>query len=142
MMISHLIILGRHSITNHLKSVSTVALRTVVNINLFPSASTNADHLRKERLYTRVYLIVYSNTLCLLLFYSGAIERKIIKTHHLTSIADYEHLYEQESGKIKCPCEHISIPYNDFVTELCVQSFHQACLPTFFQTILALGEAH
>jgi hypothetical protein len=111
-----------------------------VSINPFASSSTDIDHLQEQRLYTPVYLIVYSITLCLLLFYAGVIEHKTIKTHRLTSIADFEYLHELNAQGMSCPCAHIPIPYNEFVTELRVQPFHQSCLSDFLNQTLTVGK--
>ena len=112
----------------------------MINLNLFPSVSNDINHLQEQRLHTRIYLIIYSITLCLLLFYSGVIERKIIKNHLLTSMMDYEQLHEQYAQEMNCPCVKISIPYNDFVTELRVQSFQQACSPGLISLFLEFGK--
>ena len=139
--LTHLLVLALHSINGRLKHVSAVIYRWIININLFQSASTDIKHLQEQRRLTRVYLFVYLVSLGLLLFYSGVIERKIGQTHRLTSIMDYEHLHEQYSDAIQCPCVHISIPYKDFVSELRVQSFHQACLAESVGVIFSRGKA-
>jgi hypothetical protein len=140
MLISSMTILGPRSIANRFKRVLTVTYRSTVNINLFPSTFTDINHLQEQRLQTRVYLLVYSICLGVLLFYSGVIEQKIIKTHRLTSIVDYEQLHAQQSGAINCPCERISVPYKEFVTKLDVKSYHEACSHLFLFKILSAGK--
>ena len=139
-MFFHLIISDHRSVIGRVKYVFAEIYRSIVNLNLFTTLSANIAELQDQRLYTRVYLVVYSISLGLFLFYAEVIERKIIKTHRITSVTEYERLHEQYADGLNCPCMHISIPYNDFVTELRVQAFHQSCLPGFVKTVLAGGK--
>ena len=70
---------------------------------------------------------MFAASLSVLLFYTAIAERSMIKTYPTPLMKDYEQLLQLYSESVSCPCTHISIPYNEFVTELYVKSFHAAC---------------
>ena len=96
-------------------------------MNLYKTISTDEIDLRQQRIYTRIYIVSFVSCLSVLLFYTAIIERSITKTHTMPSINDYEYLLDLYSDNLNCPCKRISIPYNEFITELQVNAFHQAC---------------
>ncbi|CAF0876214.1 unnamed protein product [Adineta steineri] len=68
------------------------------------------------------------------------INRNIDKKYSLSSIMDYEKfLKDHPSDDITCPCTHISIPYGDFINELQVDAFHEACSTNAIFEILTDG---
>ncbi|CAF3331713.1 unnamed protein product [Rotaria sp. Silwood1] len=77
--------------------------------------------------------------LSILMFYSSIIGRVIRKTYLQPSIEDYEHLLNLHPDGVDCPCTRISIPYNTFVIQLEVKSYHQACTTDVIEQTLIMG---
>ncbi|CAF3472806.1 unnamed protein product [Rotaria sp. Silwood1] len=73
------------------------------------------------------------------MFYSSIIGRVIRKTYLQPSIEDYEHLLNLHSDGVDCPCTRISIPYNTFVIQLEVKSYHQVCTTDVIERTLIMG---
>jgi len=113
--------------------------KSIINMNLFKTTSTDEIDLRQQKIYTRIYLVLFISCLSVLLFYTAIIERSITKIQTTPSIEDYEHLLDLYSDEINCPCTRISIPYNEFVTDLRVNAFHQACSTNLIQESLVAG---
>ena len=109
-------------------------------LNLFRSQSTNQADLNLQYIHTRAYLLVLIACLSILLFYSSIIERSGTRTVPFPSPSDYEHLLGVYPDNLNCPCTRIAIPYSDFVTQLRVTSFHQACNLTVLKNILTVGQ--
>ncbi|CAF3930412.1 unnamed protein product [Adineta steineri] len=99
----------------------------IKNFNIYETESTDNTHIRQQQIYTRVYLFLYIILLSTVLFYTIRIERRISKTQDLHSFNEYEQLLSLYSDDISCPCTHASIPYEKFISELQVNSFHEAC---------------
>ncbi|CAF1492193.1 unnamed protein product [Adineta steineri] len=99
----------------------------IKNFNIYQTESTDNTHIHQQQMYTRVYLFLYIILLSIVLFYTILIERRISKTHVLHSIDEYEELLSRYPNDISCPCTYTSIPYHNFITELQVDSFHEAC---------------
>ena len=97
-------------------------------------------NLRQQKLNTRIYIILFTSCLCVLLFYTAIVERSAIKIHTIFSIEDYEHLLDVYSDGVICPCTRISIPYSDLVTELRVDVFHQACSTALIWASMRAGK--
>ncbi len=122
-----MIVLALPSITSRLNHFFRITSRSIINTNLYKTTATDEINVKQQRIYTRVYLALFLSCLSVLLFYTAIIERTITETHTLPSITDYEHLLNLYSDDVHCPCARISIPYNDLITKLRVNEFHQAC---------------
>ncbi len=133
------IILASPSIATHLKYLLVFIYKSIINVNLYKTTSTDEIDLRQQRIHTKIYLILFISCLSVLLFYTAIIERSITKTQTMPSIDDYKYLMDVYADNLNCPCTRISIPYNEFVTELRVSAFHQACTTKLIQNALAAG---
>ena len=110
--------------------------RTIRNINLFETVVQDEIIIQKQKRYTKVYLLLFISSLIIILFYTATVGRSLVQTYSLNSLEEYEHLYNLYQDAINCPCMQISIPYDDFVTELRVVAFHQACEEHIIRRIL------
>ncbi len=108
-------------------------------MNLYKTTSTDEIDEQQQRIYTRVYVVLFISCLSVLLFYTVVIERSVTKTHMRPSVMDYEHLLKLYSDGVNCPCTRISIPYNEFVIELRINAFHQACSTNVIRLVVATG---
>mgnify|MGYP007097001618 FL=1 len=113
--------------------------RAIVNVNVFETAEQDEFNVRKQRLYTRIYLVLFISCLGVLLFYTAIIKRNIIKPYAFNSVEEYEHCHDSYRSGASCPCSRISIPYSDFITEFYVSAFHEVCKPENIYEILFSG---
>ncbi|CAF3672222.1 unnamed protein product [Rotaria socialis] len=106
------------------------AKRYLRTINLFDSQSPHVHIAQRERLSTRVYVVLLvSATICLTI-YLFFVENQHIATMKLTSSADVTQFYEKYTTDLSCPCKHASIQYSMFVS-LKVLKYHPICSSQF-----------
>ncbi|CAF1297605.1 unnamed protein product [Adineta steineri] len=127
---------GSSSIGVRFKNFPHIIYDKIKNFNIYETESTDNTHIRQQQIYTRVYLFLYIILLSIVLFYTILIERRISKTHVLHSIDEYEKLLSVYSDDISCPCTYTSISYDEFITELQVNSFHEVCDINRLRTML------
>ncbi|CAF4287047.1 unnamed protein product [Rotaria sp. Silwood2] len=127
------------SIASRRKRFLNDLVQTILAINLFKSLTSDRTSEHKQKIYSRVYLILFISILGIVMFYSSIIGRVIRKTHLQPSIEDYEHLLNLHPDGVDCPCTRISIPYNTFVTQLKVDLYHQACTTDVIERTLIMG---
>jgi hypothetical protein len=110
-----------------LNNVRLKIVQQILALNLFESNTTNPETIRKQKISTRVYIILLAITIAIVLFYSSVTDRIVVKKHMNPSMTDYEHLLGLGLTTVDCTCNRISIPYSTFVTQLEVESYHDAC---------------
>ncbi|CAF1392182.1 unnamed protein product [Adineta steineri] len=121
-------LIGASPISVRFRNSPSIIYRKIKNFNIYETESNdNNTHIRQQQIYTRVYLFLYIILLSIVLFYTVLIERRISKTQDLHSIGDHEKLLSLYSNDISCPCTYTSIAYDEFITELKVNSSHEAC---------------
>jgi len=108
----------------------------IKNLNLFETAEQDESIKREQKIDTKVYLILFMCCLSIILFYTMINERSIIETHLLNSVDEYNLFYDQYENDLNCPCTRISIPYDNFITELYVDRFFQQCEYNSMESIL------
>ncbi|CAF1468531.1 unnamed protein product [Adineta steineri] len=128
------------SISGYVKHLLITTYQSIKTLNLFKTEPTEEILIRQQQIYTRVYLVLYISSLSILLFYTALVNLNIDKRYYLSSIMDYEEfLKDHPSDDITCPCTHISIPYDNFINELQVNAFHEACTTDAIHKILRYG---
>ncbi|UJR12075.1 hypothetical protein I4U23_016253 [Adineta vaga] len=114
--------------------------QAIKTMNLFRNESIDERSIHQQQIYTRIYSILYLTSLSILLFYTAIVERSITKTYSVSSMMDYQQLLvDLQKDDIVCPCTRISIPYGEFINELRVNKFHEACTTDKILTILTAG---
>ena len=102
--------------------------QSVKTMNLFESEITDEITIRRQQIYTRIYLVLYTTTLSIILFYTAVVERSTSKTYSTSSIEYHKQLVMNlRTNDLACPCTRISIPYSEFINELRVDRMHEAC---------------
>ena len=90
----------------------------LLNLNLFQSElPATAEHeLRSQRLATRLFLFLLSISFIILLIYTsiGTIDKTI--TIHAPNLQQYIELNRKYARTLECPCAHIAIAYDKFLT--------------------------
>lgn len=101
----------------------------LLQINLFDT-ETNDEHLkRNEILSTRVYIIIIVTVLSLFTFYASLQSETKLFVISAPSLEQYEKLQMKFNHSLLCPCEQISISYEQFIEinvlydEICSSDF-------------------
>ncbi len=115
--------------------------KSVKHLNLYQTKIIDEETIKQQRLFTRIYILLFTSVLSVLLFYTAIIERNVSKTIVTPTITEYENLLNIYSNDVNCPCTFISIPYKEFVTDLHVTEFHQACTTDVVGMALKAGES-
>ena len=97
--------------------------------NIFNSQSNDAATKRKERLMTRIYIILLAIILIIITIVFLVIERTTIRTRYNPSDDDFQYLINEYGTNLDCSCSSISIPYQTFVK--IDFEFHQVCRSHF-----------
>ena len=101
------------------------------NLNFFPSKppSTDENELRRQRISTRIFIIIFSIAIVILLFYTSLI--KVTETINIKEppFTQYVRLNSNYSQTLTCPCSKISINYGKFLQ--IEYTLHQVCSSKF-----------
>ncbi|CAF1307779.1 unnamed protein product [Adineta ricciae] len=128
------------SFCDYLKQILKNIHKSIKTLNLFRSELNDEISIHQQKIYTRIYLLLYITSLGILLFLTAITQHSIRKTYPVSSIVDYEQLlinFKREN--IDCPCSLISIPYGEIITELQVNRFHEACSRDIIRSIFFAG---
>ncbi len=104
---------------------------SVVNLNLFNKQSQDPLRILREHTSTWLFIILFIDALCILIFYTCLSSQTITKTIQSPTQEEYEVLINQFPTALQCPCTVLSIPYKDFIQIEPV--FHQICQSDFVQ---------
>ncbi|CAF1576804.1 unnamed protein product, partial [Adineta steineri] len=98
---------------------------------MFPSIppSTDQHQLQNQRISTRLFIILLTLSLAILVLYTSLIN--VTKTIDISSptIAQYSQLYSTYPQTLSCACTDISIDYDKFLQVN--YTLHQICTSTF-----------
>ncbi|CAF1383620.1 unnamed protein product [Adineta steineri] len=101
--------------------------------NLFPSIppSTDEHQLRNQRISTRIFIILLTLSLTVLILYTSLVN--VTKTTDINSptIIQYSQLYSTYPQTLECTCTDISIDYDKFIQVN--YTLHQICTSIFVQ---------
>ncbi|CAF1196645.1 unnamed protein product [Adineta steineri] len=106
--------------------------RHLFELDLFPTIpqSENPIIIRRSRRKTRFYLCFLIIALLILLLYTSLQYDTITVVIKSPSVSQYEELLSQYPRTLKCPCNHIAIKYDKFISQIEPQ-YHQICTSTF-----------
>ncbi|CAF1411108.1 unnamed protein product [Adineta steineri] len=101
------------------------------NFNLFPSIppSTDEYQLRNQRVSTRLFIILLTVSLLILILYTSLINVTQTVNINAPTIAQYSQLYATYPQTVTCPCTKISITYDKFLHFQ--YTFHPVCNSVF-----------
>ncbi|CAF1412777.1 unnamed protein product [Adineta steineri] len=98
-------------------------------LNLFDDESTHIETIRRQRISTRVYIVVLSISMCIIAMYTMFSDRHKPQLFLNPSQNDYNRLLTSYSESLKCPCKNISIEYKHFIQ--INTTFHAVCSSDF-----------
>jgi hypothetical protein len=104
-------------------------------LNVFPSVppSTDEYELQTQRTSTRLFIIIFSMSLTILLLYTSLIKATKIGNVKEPTFTDYSQLYSIHSEALTCPCSNISINYDNFLHVN--YTLHQVCSSIFVDQV-------
>ncbi|UJR19141.1 hypothetical protein I4U23_022271 [Adineta vaga] len=99
-------------------------------LNIFESASRRTSNdIKQQRISTRIYLILLSGLIMILLLFTSLRVEMIMMTVTNPSLAKYNNLQDLYSSTLRCPCSNITTPYSTLIT-LSV-TLHEICSSDF-----------
>ena len=105
----------------------------IKEINLFNSESNDISVTLRERIMTRLYVILLTLSFIVLALYIGLSETRNEYTVRNPSESDYEFLLNKYEDTLDCPCARTVMHYSNFTT-LNV-TYHQICQSGFISPI-------
>ncbi|CAF4371750.1 unnamed protein product, partial [Rotaria sp. Silwood2] len=99
------------------------------NLNLFKTSSQDPSIIQRQRLTTRLFLVLIIISIIIYSFYISISTQT--KTIIITNPSrdEYEQLWKMHSDTVYCPCSQIVIPYSNFIE--IIPKFHQLCSSMF-----------
>ncbi|CAF3731251.1 unnamed protein product [Adineta steineri] len=91
--------------------------------------STDEYKLRTQRISTRLYILLLILSSTILLLYTSLENVTMTVNIATPTLTKYERLYSEYSQTLTCPCQHISINYEKFLS--IEYTFHQVCTSFF-----------
>ena len=105
------------------------------HLNLFYNSLKSSQRtLRREQHATRIYLVLLTTGLTILVLYNALDEKVNIINVQQPTLATYQQLILSHdiATSIRCPCERVSVRYSSFLEVITV--LHQVCSSVFVQT--------
>ncbi|CAF1542995.1 unnamed protein product [Adineta ricciae] len=104
-------------------------LTKLLQLNFFRNQSNNLHIIRQQIISTRVYLITFITILVILVLYTSLNRKTITNTIQLTELTQYEELYTKYPHDLICPCNKISIKYENFIS--LIYTYSEVCSSDF-----------
>lgn len=101
----------------------------LAQLNLFQTRSRDPDIIRQQILTTRLFILLFSLALLVLLAYTSISERTQTHIIQQPSLANFQTLSLNYPDTLQCTCQQISILPSHFVTT--TPRFHQVCSSNF-----------
>ena len=94
-------------------------------LNIFDSQSNDVGTIHRERLSTRLYILLLSLLIFSIVLYAAFTLRTTIVTVSKPSEQNFRHLYTYYSNTIQCPCSQVTIQYSKFIQSQA--TLHEVC---------------
>lgn len=110
----------------------TYIKQRIIELNLFPTIPPSQDQkiIRLGQITTRIYLILLLVSIFILAVYTSLTQETIIVIDKSLTISKYLKLFNQYSQTLQCPCNHITVKYEKFITQYKPQ-YHSICSSDF-----------
>ncbi|CAF1280574.1 unnamed protein product [Adineta steineri] len=92
--------------------------KTMTEFNLFHAIPPSQDPkiLRRNRRLTRIYLVLLIMFFYILAVYTVLAQETVLVIDKNPSVSKYSELSNQYHRTLKCPCSHIAVKYDQFIT--------------------------
>ncbi|CAF1054872.1 unnamed protein product [Adineta steineri] len=115
----------------HFLSTSLMNITTLDESLLAVPPSTDERQLRNEKISTRLFIILLTLSLAVLLLYTSLINLTQTVNEKAPTMIKYLELYSTYPQTLICPCTQISINYGTFLS--IEYTFHQVCTSFFIK---------
>ncbi|CAF1521372.1 unnamed protein product, partial [Adineta steineri] len=117
---------------NYLRVLWMSSKKNIEELNLYPiiPPSTDSQIIRRNRHITRIYLILLITALFILIIYTSLKQETVTVSVPYPSLSKYEELFVQYPITLQCPCDRITIKFNEFISQIEPQ-YHQICSSVF-----------
>ncbi|UJR08052.1 hypothetical protein I4U23_012329 [Adineta vaga] len=102
-------------VTYHEFNLINRLINKLLILNIFDDESDHLETIRRQRISTRVYILVFSIAMYVITLYTIFSNRIELRSYSNPSPNDYDQLLMTYSESLKCPCEKISIEYKYFI---------------------------
>jgi hypothetical protein len=116
---------------NRLRNLLEKVKRSIVDFNLFDKYSRYPYRIRCGRIATRLYVILLTCAISIVIVYTCLAVQKITKTIDWPLQEQYEEFEHRYPSTLHCPCTNISIHYEEFIQV--TPMYHQLCESDFVQ---------
>lgn len=101
----------------------------LLNLNIFNNQSTDPVEIYRQILSTRVFFILFTSSICILVGYSALSLQSRTVTVNKPSLETFLKINASQGNKSTCVCQTMSVSYGTFVQTKPV--FHQLCSSDF-----------
>jgi hypothetical protein len=103
---------------------------TVVKVNVFNNRSNEELVIKRERLNTRLYLVIVTIALVITILYATLEQHRFSVRIKLSSLIEFQKWQVKYTQTLHCPCLQTAIEYQNFIN-LSQPLFHQICSSDF-----------
>ncbi|CAF1437495.1 unnamed protein product [Adineta steineri] len=117
---------------NYLRALWMSSKKYIEELNLFPIIPPSADSqiIRRNRHITRIYLILLITAFFILIIYTSLKQETVTISVPYPSLSKYEELLVQYPVTLQCSCNHITIKFKEFISQIEPQ-YHEICSSIF-----------
>ncbi|CAF1094407.1 unnamed protein product [Didymodactylos carnosus] len=99
-------------------------------LNFFSGIEEKTAHdVRNQHLSTRIFLVLFTSALVVLVLYTSVEPITVTKTVQQPNFSTYKQLNAHYTQTLVCPCKTITIPYDNFISF--DPKYHQVCQSDF-----------
>ncbi|CAF1310712.1 unnamed protein product [Didymodactylos carnosus] len=89
---------------------------SLISFNIYDKYPSENQHvIANERIATRIYVILMTLALLVIILFTSFTHRTVIKQKNKPNQLEFDKLYAKYSHKLVCPCSQISILYDTFI---------------------------
>ena len=106
-------------VPEHTENAPRRLWQQLTHLNFFKeemALSRRADAQQVAIVSTRLYIVSLSITMLVLSLFNGLTLTSLMKTEQITSIDQFENLYNNYPSTISCPCQQIAVPRTVFLS--------------------------
>ena len=121
------------TISRRVQTMRSTATHSLRILNMFPSKSSinNQHQLQNQRISTRLFIVLLTSSLLILVLYTSLINVTQTVTINQPTLTQYIELSSTHAQTLTCDCRQISINYQTFLQ--IKYTFHEIC-NSFFIT--------
>ncbi|CAF1136735.1 unnamed protein product [Adineta steineri] len=122
------------SLNDRVKRFCQLIKQKLIELNLFKNGISPQDEhiLRRQRYTTRIYLILLSLALIILILFTTLQPQTIHVIKKSPTLPDFDQLYDQYPSTLRCPCQNTTIE-KELITKI-KPEYHEVCKSDFISS--------